>query len=402
MKRLLAAAVVVLGVLIWFVFQRGTAAKEAPFARVARETVVSAVTTNGKVEPLDWISVTAERAGVVEKVRAERGQRAGRGDVLVEVDAAAARTELSAAEARVSQVKAELSMLASGGRASTLAELDGELARARIELEEARKEKSVQDRLLARQASTRQESEGAATRLSLAEALVQSLEKRRSSLAGAADMAAAEARLREAEAGLESARLSFERAVLRSPIAGIVYDLTLRPGAYLNPGDLVARVGRIDKVRVRVYVDEPELGRVGRGMPVTITWDGLAGRRWQGEVESLPAEITTLGTRQVGEVTCVIENPSGELLPGANVNAEIRSQAAENALSIPREALRREAGEAGVLVLQGDTVAWRKIKTGVSSVTRVQVVEGLSEGDSVALPGQRPLAPGDKIRAVWR
>jgi HlyD family secretion protein len=238
--------------------------------------------------------------------------------------------------------------------------------------------------------------------VALLEAQLAATEKRRAALATAADRAAAEGRLREAEAGLELARSQYEKALIRSPMAGTVYEFPHREGAYLNAGDVVARVGRIESVRVRVYVDEPELGRVGAGMPVVIRWDAVAGRRWEGKVERMPTEIIGLGTRQVGEVICVIENPGGELLPGANVNAEIRSQVAENVLTIPREALRRESGEDGVLVLEGDRVVWRKVRLGVASVTRVQVVEGLAEGEAVAVPGQVALAAGDRVRPVWR
>jgi HlyD family secretion protein len=403
MKKILAvAAVAVVVALSWAVYQRGKRLKEAPFVKVARETVVSAVTTNGRVEPLEWAAVSAERAGVLERVHVERGSKVQRGDLLAEVDRAAARAEVEAAEARVAQARTELEVISAGGPAAELAEIQGELSRLAIELEAARNERAVQERLLAKQASTRQLVDEAARRVSVLEAQIASLEKRRAALAGPAGRAAAEARLREAQAGLEAARLQLEKALIRAPITGVVYEFPRRLGEYLNPGDLVARVGRTGQVRVRVYVDEPELGRVALGMPVTITWDAQPGKRWQGKVERMPSEISTLGTRQVGEVICVIENPEGDLLPGSNVNAEIRSRVAENTLTIPREALRRDSNQDGVLVLRGDRVEWRSIRLGVGSVTRVQVVEGLAEGDAVALPSQQPLAPGDRVRPVWR
>jgi len=403
MKKILAvAAVAVVVALSWAVYQRGKRLKEAPFVKVARETVVSAVTTNGRVEPLEWAAVSAERAGVLERVHVERGSKVQRGDLLAEVDRAAARAEVEAAEARVAQARTELEVISAGGPAAELAEIQGELSRLAIELEAARNERAVQERLLAKQASTRQLVDEAARRVSVLEAQIASLEKRRAALAGPSGRAAAEARLREAQAGLEAARLQLEKARIRAPMAGVVYEFPRRLGEYLNPGDLVARVGRTGQVRVRVYVDEPELGRVALGMPVTITWDAQPGKRWQGKVERMPSEISTLGTRQVGEVICVIENPEGDLLPGSNVNAEIRSRVAENALTIPREALRRDSNQDGVLVLRGDRVEWRSIRLGVGSVTRVQVVEGLAEGDAVALPSQQPLAPGDRVRPVWR
>ncbi|MGQ9633133.1 MAG: efflux RND transporter periplasmic adaptor subunit [Bryobacteraceae bacterium] len=403
MKKILAvvAAVVAL-VLAWAVYARGNRPKEAPFVKVVRETVVSAVTTNGRVEPLEWVAVAAERAGVLEKIYVERGSKVRRGDLLAEVDPTTARAEVEAAEARVAQAQAELDVLLAGGRAAELAEIQGEITRLAIELEAARQERDVQQRLLAKQASTKQIVEEAARRVSLLEAQLSAFEKRRAALAGASDRAAAQARLREAQAGLDASRLQLEKALIRAPMAGVVYELPRRLGEYLNPGDLVARVGRTEQVRVRVYVDEPELGRVAMGMPVTITWDAKPGERWGGKVERMPSEISTLGTRQVGEVICIIENPQGDLLPGSNVNAEIRSRVAENAVTIPREALRRASNQDGVLVLRGDRVEWRNVRLGVGSVTRVQVVGGLAEGELVALPSQQPLSPGDRVRPVWR
>ena len=64
----------------------------------------------------------------------------------------------------------------------------------------------------------------------------------------------------------------------------------------MNAGDLIANVGRMDQLPVRVFVDEPELGRVEVGQPVTITWDALPGRQWDGRVERKPASIQTLGS----------------------------------------------------------------------------------------------------------
>jgi HlyD family secretion protein len=402
MKKLLALVGVLVLVLGWWAYRRKNAPPEAPFAKVSRETVVSTLITNGRMEPVEWTAVLAERSGVVEKLHTDRGTRVGRGDMLAEIGAENSKSDLAAADARVAQARAELSVVEAGGRASDLAEIDGALARARVERENARKEQASLERLVAKQAATRQEAEDAARRVELADTQLQALEKKRTALVGKSDRASAEAKLRELEAAADISRRQLEKTVIRAPIAGVVYDSTVRLGSYLNPGDPVAKVGRTEKVRVRVYVDEPELGRVAAGMPVTITWDALPGRSWKGTVERMPDQIAALGTRQVAEVVCVIDNPGGELLPGANVNAEIRSRVAENALTIPREALRRQSNVPGVLLLQGDKVVWRKVTLGVSAVTRVQVLEGLAEGDSVALPSEVTLEDGSSVRPAWR
>jgi RND family efflux transporter MFP subunit len=183
---------------------------------------------------------------------------------------------------------------------------------------------------------------------------------------------------------------------------GILYGLEVRPGDFVQPGSPVGRVGRLAELRVVLYVDEPELGRVEKGMPVIITWDARPGREWKGKVERVPLQVVSVGTRQVGEVICHIDNPDLTLIPGTNINAEIRSQVVPGALTVPKEAIRRENEETGVLVLEGDRVRWRPVRIGVASVTRVQVLSGISDSDRVALPIDSPVTSGDQVRPVAR
>ena len=153
-------------------------------------------------------------------------------------------------------------------------------------------------------------------------------------------------------------------------------------------GDQVALVGRLERVRALIYVDEPELGRVSPGRAVAITWDAMPRREWKGVVEKMPTQVAPLGNRQVGEVQCKIENPDSDLLPGANVTASIRVAALDDAVALPKLALRRENGESGVYLLDGAMIVWRAVKTGISSATDTQAVSGLAAGDWVALPPQ--------------
>src|SRR5258706_119020 len=91
-------------------------------------------------------------------------------------------------------------------------------------------------------------------------------------------------------------------------------------------------------------------------------------------------------------------NPDLDLLPGTNLN--VISRMAENALKIPKEALRHERGETGVFVLAGDRIVCKKVTTGVGNTTRTQV-EGLNDGDAVALPSDKPLRDGMPVRAIF-
>lgn len=399
LKRLIAVLVLTLALAgTGWLLRRRSAPLSVSFAPAVRETLVDTLVTNGKAEPAEWRSIRSEQEGAVLRVLVEKGQRVSAGTPIAELDAAAARAELASAEARIVQAKAELAVLQEGGRAAEISEIEGAKRRAELELKSARRDVESLTRLAQMKAATQQELYAAKDRVAQLQAQIESLETKRRSLVGQADRAAAEARLKSAQAAAELARTVVARSVIRSPMAGVIYALNIHPGSFLQAGDEAARVAQMERMKVLIYVDEPELGRVKAGMPISVTWDAMPNKQWSGKVERAPTEVAPLGTRQVGEAVSFVDNPDRDLLPGTNVNVTVRSQVVEAALTIPKEALRREGSAVGVFLLEGDHVVWRPIQVGVSSITRTQVLKGLKEGDRVALPAERPLKNGDKVR----
>ncbi len=401
MKKLWLLLPILLIALGWWAYHRKNDPPQVPFAKVIRETLVSTLPTNGKVEPIEWQAVRVEHAGLVSKVPVQEGQAVSQGDVLATMSDTGLQADLDTAEARVAQAQADLATIEAGGKQIELTTIENDLARVRAEKDVAQRDYSSLRRLADKEAATAVEVQVALSRLNAAELAIDSLEKQRAALIGKSDKVVALARLRDAEAAVKLAKERMAQTVIHAPIAGMVYDLAARPGAYLNIGELVTNVGQTGRLRVRVYVDEPELGRVQQGQPVTITWDALPGRVWEGTVERKPANIVPLGSRQVGEVPCAIDNPGRELVPGTNVDAHIRTATVPNALTIAKECLRRDANGVGVFALHGGHIAWQPVTTGVSSVTRVQIVRGLAEGDRVALPTELTLHDGEAVEAIY-
>ena len=400
MKRLLFLLIPV-AVLLGWLYVRGSGPVEVPFMRVARETIVSTLNTNGKVEPIEWAAAHAAVGGPIQQIHVQKGQLVRKGQLLVTIGMPEVQSEMATARARIDAARAELETLNQGGRASEQAEVQSGLIRAKSELATAQAEYATLQRLVAKNAATKAELQVARQAVERAEQQIQSLERRRASLVTQPDRTAAQARLDEAQSGAAAASQRLATAQIQSPMSGILYRFEAKPGGYLNPSDLVAEVGRLNQLRVRVYVDEPDLGRVEKGMPVTITWDAMPGRQWKGFVESIPLQVIALGTRQVGEVICTIDNPDLTLVPGTNINAEIRSKVAENTIGVPKEVIRRQGAQTGVFLLDGSKIAWRPVRVGISSVTRVQILEGLKEGDAVALPIDKPMKVGDEVKPIF-
>lgn len=372
-----------------------------PFARVKQEPIESTITTNGKVEPIRWIAIRSETSGLIDRIPFERGQRVAKGQIVVGMEAREARTELASAEARIEQAQAEIATLESGGRPTEIAALDADIARAELDREQARRELASLERLVAKRAATQFEADQMRERIERADSQIATSKARRTALVNPADLNAARARLNDAQAAARLAREKIALFSVAAPMAGVIYELAVQPGAFVTPGTLIAKVGDVSEVRAIVYVDEPDLGRVKNGLGVAITWDALPGREWKGVVDRTPTQVVALGTRQVGEVICRLENPDDVLLPGTNINASIRTGRAESALTIPKEAVRRENGATGVYVLTGQTARWRPVSLGLASVNRAEVTQGLTLEDAVAMPAGQALTDGMAVTPVF-
>ncbi|MGB9610211.1 MAG: efflux RND transporter periplasmic adaptor subunit, partial [Bryobacteraceae bacterium] len=358
-------------------------------------------TTNGKAEPASWEPVRTARAGRVLRVTVERGASVRAGTLLAQLDDSAARMELDAATARLEAARAEVRLLEKGGRTAERAQLEGLIEKLTLELDVARRDAATLQRLVDKGAASRAELELARDRARELESELNSQRRRLAALVADADLESARARQKEAEAAVATARLHLDQCQIRAPRGGVVYDLAVREGDWLEAGALAARVGELDRLKIVIFVDEPELGRVRPGLPVEITWDALPDRKWKAQVERMPTQVVPLGTRMVGEVWAMCENPSHDLPAGANVNVRIRSQVIEGALTIPKAALRRQGDLMGVFVLEGNRLAWRRVEIGATSEVDAEVRSGLSAGEAVALPVDRPLRAGMEVRPVF-
>src|ERR1700745_1350660 len=118
----------------------------------------------------------------------------------------------------------------------------------------------------------------------------------------------------------------------------------------------------LQKVRVRAFIDEPELGALEPNQPVKISWDALPNRVWMGKTETIPKQVVPRGTRSVGELLCTVDNDKLELLPNINVNVRINSQERDNVLAVPRGAVEAEGNQRFVYVVKQNEFGKAKLE----------------------------------------
>jgi hypothetical protein len=93
-------------------------------------------------------------------------------------------------------------------------------------------------------------------------------------------------------------------------------------------------------MRVTAYFDEPDIGNLANGQPVTITWEAKPGVTWHGHISQAPTTVISYLTRFVGECFITVDDAGGDLKPNANVNVTVTTAQHSHVLSVPREALR--------------------------------------------------------------
>lgn len=392
MKKTWLLLLLPLLLLVWWGVGRRASAPVVHCAPVQRTTIENTVSTNGKAEPAQWAAARAESAGVVTAIDVHRGEELSAGQTLITLDTAAAQSALAAAVAQQQQAETDLSTLSAGGKASQRASIRDQIAADKAALDAAQRTYDSMQHLAAQQAATKLQVQDAKDALDRARIQLQSAEHQQTTLVTSSDREVAQARLRDAQAALALAKHQLAMASISSPMQGTLYQFDLKVGSYLQTGDLVGLVGNVSQMKVTVYVDEPDLGRVALGLPVKVTWDARPGQIWWGKVDHMPTEIVALGSRTVGEVSTIVDNPNHDLLPGVSINAVIISDIVKDAVSIPKAALRTLRGEDGVFKLVGDTLRWTRVKAGVSDINNVQILSGLSVGDRVV---DRAVNPSD-------
>ena len=372
-----------------------------------RENVISSISSNGKVEPIAPSIVRAQLDTFIERISAVEGQPVRKGQLLLELNVKDASAQLADARSKLLRAEDDLRAAQAGGRSDEAARTEGQLAAAIALRDRLQRNHDSLQRLIAQQAATKDELAANDLDLAKAEAQVKQLTAAKQEFVHGVKLDANRTTLQVEQ--LRSVVASLEEKVrdgrISAPADGTLYALPVRVGDYVKVGDLLAEMADLHKVRVRAFIDEPELGGLEPGEPVRITWDALPNRNWMGKTQVIPKQVVARGARSVGELLCEVNNDKLELLPNINVNVRINSRERVNVLTVPRGAVDAQGGRRFVFVVLRNalgvgkaTLQKREIRVGIADAANYEVLDGLQEGEMVALPGDVDLKDGMPVK----
>jgi membrane fusion protein (multidrug efflux system) len=200
------------------------------------------------------------------------------------------------------------------------------------------------------------------------------------------------------QATFDLASLELSYTEIRAPISGVVSERFIKLGNTIEVNAPTFKVTSLEPLVSYLHVPEREYRRIAGGQEAMIQIDALSGTRFPARVARVsPVVDPAAGTFKI---TIEVSDPSRRLKPGMFGRISIVHDVHTNALQIPRSAIVEEAGESAIFVVEGDLVSRRVIRTGYAEGGRIEVLEGLAEGEELVLVGQSGLKDGARISVI--
>ena len=209
----------------------------------------------------------------------------------------------------------------------------------------------------------------------------------------------ADAQVKRARAVINQLMVQSENHTIRAPAGGVVAVRHVDPGTLAAPGMPIVSITDESTVKVVFPVTEKDLPRIRKGMVVQVRLDAFADTVFDGSVDLVSPTVDP-ATRSA-DVEVRIANPQGRLTPGMYARVSILMQT-RTCPVMPADGIVRVPGtsERFVFVIEKGQAVQRNVTTGLSAGTRVEIISGVSAGDSVVVKGQGRLKDGTPVRII--
>ncbi len=194
----------------------------------------------------------------------------------------------------------------------------------------------------------------------------------------------------------------YKPAPLVAPMNGVIIARNMEPGQTISVQE--APLVMSDRLVVKAQVDETDIGQVSTGLQTEVTLDAYPDRKIGGHVDRIAYEAKTVNNVTIYEVEVVTEKIPPFMRAGMTANITFVVERKEDVLTVPQEAVRERDGVSQVFVPSEDEKGKgrprkKQIETGLSDGKRVEVVDGLEEGDTVLVPDFKMEKKGNNNQA---
>lgn len=421
---IIAGVIVLLGAIVGFtVNQSQKNVVTVQSGKVVKQDISSVVTASGEIRPETYVNVGANAMGRITKLYVEEGQKVKKGQILAQLENVQSEADVNAMKAQIASNETD-AIAASAALKTALAQSNSstaDLARAKLDYERA--QSLLKDQLIAKQ-----DFDTKKAAYEVAEAVAA---KDKATVAQArAQLDSAQGHISQSKAQLTRVNDILSKTLYTAPFNGTVTNLPVHQGETVvmgiqnSPGSTLMTVSDMSVITAEVHVDETDIVNVAIGQPAEVTIDAIPGKTFPGKVTEIGDNAIVRSTGVSSEqsatssqeakdfkVVVTLDSPPDNLRPGLSATAKITTGTAKSALTIPIQALtvrdkkdleaqtgktknsktvpvaqvKKDTDEIqGVFVITpAHKAEFRKVETGLTGTTDIQVKDGLKENDEI-------------------
>ncbi len=343
---------------------RGAAPMTVDTAQASRQEIIDYVTVVGNLIGEVTVDVAPRVNGRIEVIHVRLGDRVTKGQLIAKMENTDIKEQVKQAEASFELARAT----------ARQREFDMKAAQTTWE-----RQKNLYDRQL----QTKQTLEDAEARYN----------------ASVAQVDVAKASMMQAQARIDELKVTLANTSILSPVDGFVGKRNLDPGAFAGANTAVVSVVDISSVRLVANLVEKDFRRVQAGVEAQVEVDAFPGETFSGKVSRV-APVFDAATR-TATMEIEVPNPGYRLKPGMYARVQLTVDRRPDALTVPRGAVVDRDGQRGVFLIDdGNLARFTPIRTGLQDAIRVEVLEGLNDGQRVITTGAMALRSGDRVQLV--
>jgi HlyD family secretion protein len=374
---------------------RGDRPEQPPLVEIATATLQNSTTApgyTGTTAPLKIVALRSRVEGQLLDLSVDVGDGVTKGQSLVRLDQNLLVTDYNEAIAELASRKFEVNEAE-----AELAQVVAQVEQAKAQLKQAATDAARFKDLANSGAVSEQAGEVAATQKVTAEKILQATQQQINIRQQA--IAAAEGRVSAQRAIVNQTTERLNYTVLRSPLGGVVLSKTVEAGDVIQSGQALLEIGDLSGIKIEIQISDRELNQFSLGQDVSVNLDAFPGETFQGEVTRI-SPVADAAARLI-PIEITIANPGNQISSGLLARVSGTGGATQTVL-VPESAILQKNSQVIVFMPKqmGETlsVEARTVQVGKTDNGFVEIISGLTAGDTYIVNSDRPLESGQTVR----
>lgn len=331
---------------------------------VIRKNIEKTVNATGEVKAIELVTVGAQTSGKIEYLPVKVGQRIQKGDLIAQIDSTTQENDVNSTKAKLTSLKAQLNA----------AEISAKIAEKQFVREQ---------RLLKKNAASQEDFENAKDAFEAAKAKVTELK----------------ASIAETALALNTAETNLGYTKITAPLDGVVVSVPVKTGQTVNAAmntPTIVQIADLSQMEILIEISEGDIGKVQPGAKVTYTVLSAPETVYETTLKSIDPGLTLLTNGEYTEVVgsdeaiyyygrLVVDNPDGALRIGMTTQNVIYVAQADNVLTVPVLAVKKDGAQSYVNVLTPTGIQRHAVITGLSDGVDIEIKSGVSDHDTVVI-----------------